>query len=962
MKSKRLLLAILCLVCCLCLFSACTLFGAKQLSTPKVTIDDGGTASWTTVANAKFYKYKIDGGKEVSTDKLSVKLTDGQTIEVKAVGDKLRFTDSDYSAPQTYTKPSTPLATPVLSISNNGVASWSAVANAAGYKYKIDDGAEISTTNLFVKITDGQSISVKAVASGLVYSDSEYCAAQTYTAPPRPDAPTQLDAPTVTISASGEATWTANVNAEGYKYKIDGGAEVSTTELKVQLSDGQSIAVKACCNDGYYSDSEYSATKTYVEPKVLATPAVTIADDGTASWIAVANASAYKYKINGGVEHSTDQLTVKLTHKDTIQVKAVGNGAEYLDSAFSVLQTYIDPTIPADCTHVDNDNDTICDVCRESVIAELAFYCFNDLHGQFKDSDSQPGLDEFTTYIRNLYADNAQEEILLSSGDMWQGSVESSSNKGQLMTTWMNEVGFAAMTLGNHEYDWGHDAIAANSQLANFPLLAINVTLNGKRPDYCKASVVVEKGGVKIGIIGAIGNCLSSISGEFTSGLSFATGNALTNMVKQEATRLRSEENCDLIVYSIHDGRGQSYSTIQDFSSSDFHDGSDTDVGRIYYDTTLSNGYVDLVFEAHTHQNYIVRDEYGVYHMQSGGYNKNVSKATVSINSVTKEFEVTPNRIPNSIYGASNINDDPVVEEIYKQFFPDSDPYTTVLGTTSAHRSGFEICDKLAELYYKAGQQEWGSQYDIVLGGGFLKARSPYNLSPGNITFAQIFTILPFDNSIVLGRISGAKLKSQFINSSNSDYHCYYPNITAADISDSGTYYIIVDTYSSYYSRNGITEVARLSSGKFARDLLAEFISDGGWGTGASSGGSSGGTGGSTTTDNAISISEALSIGNALADNAETPQTSIYTITGEITQFDTNNNATIYGNFYISDGTGTIYIYGLKDAYGISYGEMTVKPQVGDTITITGQIKKYVGTYSTKIEIINARLQEHTPA
>jgi len=925
------------------------------LSAPIVAIDADGLASWSAVANANGYKYRIDGGKETATDKLSVQLTSGQTIEVKATGDKTHFTDSDYSAPKTYSKITTPLVTPKVSISNNGIASWGAVANASGYKYKIDNGAETSTTSLFVKLADKQSITVKAVSDSADYTDSEYSAPQTYTAPPLPDTPTQLDAPTVTISASGVASWTANVNAEGYKYKINGGAEVATTELMVQLADGDNIVVKACCNDGYYSDSEYSKTKTYVAPKVLAAPTVTIADNGLATWTTVANASSYKYKINGGVEHATNELGVQLTHKDTIQVKSVGDGTVYLDSEFSAVQTYLDPNVPADCKHVDNNNDTICDVCKESVISQLAFYCFNDLHGQFKDSASQPGLDEFTTYIKDLYADNSQEEILLSSGDMWQGSVESSSNKGQLMTTWMNEVGFSAMTLGNHEYDWGHDALTVNSQLANFPLLAINVTLNGTRPDYCKASVVVEKGGVKIGIIGAIGNCLSSISGEFTSGLSFATGASLTNMVKQEATRLRTEEKCDFIVYSIHDGRGQSYDTVQNFTASDFHDGDDADKGQIYYDTSLSNGYVDLVFEAHTHQNYIVRDEYGVYHMQSGGYNKNVSKATVSINTVTKEFEVTPNRIPNSVYGSSNINDDPVVEEIYKQFFPDSDPYTTVLGTTSAYRSSYEICDKIAELYYQEGQKEWGSRYDIVLGGGFLKARNPYNLSAGNVTFAQIFTILPFDNSIVLGSIKGSKLKSQFINSTKSDYHCYYPNITAADISDNKTYYIIVDTYSAYYSWNGITEVARLSSGKFARDLLADFVSEGGWGTGSGSVTDSGGTTGGAATDNAVSISEALNIGNALENNKITTET--YTITGKITQFDTNSNAKIYGNFYISDGTDTIYVYGLKDALNTVYGDMTAKPQVGDTITITGQIYKYVYNGTATVEIKNACLQ-----
>ncbi|MDE5547979.1 MAG: metallophosphoesterase, partial [Clostridia bacterium] len=251
-------------------------------------------------------------------------------------------------------------------------------------------------------------------------------------------------------------------------------------------------------------------------------------------------------------------------------------------------------------------------------IAKLSFYAVNDLHGKFMDTDTQPGMDEFTAYMKALYSDEAREEILLSSGDMWQGTVESSTNKGQLMTEWMNEVGFVSMTLGNHEYDWGAQVLTPNSELAEFPFLAINVTYNGQAVDYCRASTVVEKSGVKIGIIGAIGDCLSSISGDYTDGLAFATGSELTKLVKTESTRLRKEEGCDFIVYSMHSGYGSSFSTnsIQTVTGREISD---------YYDTALSKGYVDLVFEGHTHQSYILKDEYGVYHLQGGGENRYVS-------------------------------------------------------------------------------------------------------------------------------------------------------------------------------------------------------------------------------------------------------------------------------------------------------------------------------------------------
>lgn len=470
--------------------------------------------------------------------------------------------------------------------------------------------------------------------------------------------------------------------------------------------------------------------------------------------------------------------------------------------------------------HYDNNSDGTCDHCGSRISAELSLYAINDLHGKYMDTSSQPGVDEFTTYMKGLYSDTAREEILLSSGDMWQGTVESSLNRGQLLTEWMNELNFASMTLGNHEYDWGSDVLKPNSELARFPFLAINVLEDGKPADYCQPSVIVEKAGVKVGIIGAIGDCLGSISGDFTEGLEFATGGELTKLVKTESTRLKGE-GCDFIVYSIHDGYGKSSSATaaQKVSKSDISH---------YYDVALSDGYVDLVFEGHTHQHYILQDDYGVYHIQGGGENSYVSCAEVSFNLLSGKYTVKPKLIGRSVYSASDIKGDPVVDKLYAKYFPESDPYTDVLGVLGGRKQSDEICKQIAKLYFDAGKEKWGASYNIVLGGGFLKLRSPYRLDAGAVTYADVFSVLPFDNELVLGKIRGSDLKSRFLSTDNSNYHVHSV-LSASEVKDAEYYYIIVDSYSSTYKYNRITEVARMGAGRYARDLLAEFISGGGW-------------------------------------------------------------------------------------------------------------------------------------
>ena len=147
----------------------------------------------------------------------------------------------------------------------------------------------------------------------------------------------------------------------------------------------------------------------------------------------------------------------------------------------------------------------------ESKMVTFDIYAINVLHGKFADSSTQPGVDELTTYLKNA-RETDDNVILLSSGDMWQGSSESNLTRGRIITEWMNELDFVSMTLGNHEFDWGEETIRENAALAEFPFLALNVFSRdtGKLADYCTPSVLLECGGVQVGVIGAVGDCYSS--------------------------------------------------------------------------------------------------------------------------------------------------------------------------------------------------------------------------------------------------------------------------------------------------------------------------------------------------------------------------------------------------------------------------------------------------------------------
>ncbi len=471
-------------------------------------------------------------------------------------------------------------------------------------------------------------------------------------------------------------------------------------------------------------------------------------------------------------------------------------------------------------SHKDEDASGLCDGCGESVTVVVDFYAINDLHGKFNDSDGNPGVDELTTYLKNAYKTD-RHAIMLSSGDMWQGSAESNLTKGNIITEWMNELDFAAMTLGNHEYDWGEEYIEKNLELSEFPFLAINVyeRATNARADYCAPSVMVERGGIKIGIIGAIGDCYSSISGEMREDVYFKVGDELTALVKAEADRLRSQ-GAEYIVYSLHDGYGSSMNDTEYLSGNQISS---------YYDVALSEGYVDLVFEGHTHQNYVYYDRYGVYHLQNGGDNEGISHIEVSINFANDTSKITEAEfVPTSRY--ATLADDEIVDKLLEKYKDAIAAANERLGYNSSYKNSCSLKQLVAELYLEAGLEAWGEEYNIVLGGGYISARYPYSLGVGDVYYSELMSIFPFDNQLVLCAIKGRYLKSRFLYTSNSDYFIAvseYGEAIEEEIDDNATYYIITDTYCSTYAPNRLTEIARFDAGVYARDLVAEYIREG---------------------------------------------------------------------------------------------------------------------------------------
>ena len=141
----------------------------------------------------------------------------------------------------------------------------------------------------------------------------------------------------------------------------------------------------------------------------------------------------------------------------------------------------------------------------------------NDLHAHVEPvrvkGKSVGGYARQATALLQL-KEESENPILLNAGDTFQGTLYFNAYEGLVDLTFMNLVGYQAMAVGNHEFDRGVDAFANFARLANFPLLSANldVSKEAKLEKLVQPSTVLEVGGERVGVVGAITPSLPEIS------------------------------------------------------------------------------------------------------------------------------------------------------------------------------------------------------------------------------------------------------------------------------------------------------------------------------------------------------------------------------------------------------------------------------------------------------------------
>jgi 2',3'-cyclic-nucleotide 2'-phosphodiesterase (5'-nucleotidase family) len=118
----------------------------------------------------------------------------------------------------------------------------------------------------------------------------------------------------------------------------------------------------------------------------------------------------------------------------------------------------------------------------------------NDLHGQLLPRDGVGGMAEIATIIRGIKPD-----LMLDAGDISTGTFLSDEFQGAPTIQAMNKIGYTAATIGNHEFDYGQDALRLRLREAKFPFLSANLRTPVAR---IRKYAIVTKRGIRFGLIG----------------------------------------------------------------------------------------------------------------------------------------------------------------------------------------------------------------------------------------------------------------------------------------------------------------------------------------------------------------------------------------------------------------------------------------------------------------------------
>ena len=160
------------------------------------------------------------------------------------------------------------------------------------------------------------------------------------------------------------------------------------------------------------------------------------------------------------------------------------------------------------------------------------------------------GVVRRATFLKDFRTKNP-DVLLFDCGDISQGTPYYNLFRGEVEVQMMNLMGYDAMTIGNHEFDFDLDNMALLFKMAKFPVVCSNYNLDATvLKDLVKPYVILKRFGLKIGVFGLGAKPEGLIQANKCVGVVYEDPIEVSNKV----AALLKEKGCDLVVCLSHLG------------------------------------------------------------------------------------------------------------------------------------------------------------------------------------------------------------------------------------------------------------------------------------------------------------------------------------------------------------------------------------------------------------------------
>ena len=360
------------------------------------------------------------------------------------------------------------------------------------------------------------------------------------------------------------------------------------------------------------------------------------------------------------------------------------------------------------------------------------------------DIDMIGGIAEMTTLIETL-RQTEPNVFLFDSGDIFTGALAKLTN-GKLAFEIMITMGYDAMGIGNHEFEYGVGIFDWEKNRAPFPVLGANFFYKDTDHPYAQAHTIIERDGVRIGVIGIMGqDAATAIIPSYIAPLDVTDP---AEAVRKSVAELRGE--VDFIVLLTHQGKT---APMQTDAESDPRLQRDIDA-----DIALAGAVegIDVLFAGHADAGTpepVVHPETGTLIMQTYGQATHLGYLQLTLDGVTGEIKSHDGKL--IAVESNELEPDPRILAKLKQYREDHSEIMTKVGSTEApmirrYIEESDIGNLFADIFVAAS----GADIAMVHSGSLRK-----DLPQGDIRLVDILDSYPFVDSVNVKEMSGERIR-----------------------------------------------------------------------------------------------------------------------------------------------------------------------------------------------------------